>query len=128
MSRFLKFVLVGLLATIVHVAIVFLLVEGTGAEPVLASLPAFLAALSVSYLLNRRWTFESAVPNFRSFPKYLLVAVGGLLLNAAIMYVTVHVAHGPYLLGLAVVVSVVPVLSFMFQRDWSFGGLGRQTE
>jgi putative flippase GtrA len=128
LPQFFKFASVGLLATVVHVAIVFVLVEGADAEPVLASLPAFLSALFVSYLLNRRWTFQPAVSGFRCFSKYMFVALGGMLLNAIIMFAIVYVVHGPYVLGLAIVVAVVPVVSFVFHRDWTFERLGRQSE
>ena len=120
MARFFRFASVGLLATAIHVAIVYALVEAAGVEPVIASIPAFVAALVASYLLNREWTFRAGEEGIAGFFKYSLVALGGLLLNAAIMYVTVHVIEAHYLLGLAIVVAVVPAASFLLQRDWTF--------
>jgi len=121
LPRFLKFVLVGLLATAMHIGLVMALVEGMSLAPVLASLPAFLVALSVSYLINHHWTFAAAGPYRRHLPRYALVALGGLILNAAIMYSVVDLLGASYFLGLVVVIMVVPVLGYMLQRGWSFG-------
>jgi putative flippase GtrA len=128
LRQFVKFASVGLLATIVHVAIVYSLVEGAGAEPVLASLPAFFSALSVSYLLNRYWTFQASVSGYACFIKYTFVSLGGMFLNVAIMYVAVYIAQGTYLQGLAIVIVIVPVMSFLFQRGWTFERLGGQSK
>ncbi len=128
MARFFRFASVGLLATAIHVAIVYALVEAAGVEPVIASIPAFLAALVASYLLNRNWTFAAGESGIAGFFKYSLVALGGLLLNAVIMYVAVHVMQAHYLLGLAIVVAIVPVASFLLQRDWTFRRLGGQAD
>ncbi len=128
MTRFVRFAAVGLLATGIHVGAVYFLVETGGVDPALASLPAFVSALAVSYLLNRRWTFQAAGTGFGPFHKYLLVALGGMLLNAVIMFVAVHIAKASYWLGLAIVVAVVPAVSYLLQRDWTFRRLGGQAE
>jgi putative flippase GtrA len=120
--QFFRFATVGLLATFIHVTIVYLLVEGARVDPVLASLPAFFTALTAGFLLNRSWTFPGARPGKWQYLKYLTAALGGLLLNVVIMYLTVHVAQGSYWLGLALVVTIVPLFSFVLQRNWTFWG------
>lgn len=121
--QFFRFASVGLCATIVHVAIVFLLVEWMGFDPVLASFPAFFTAVLVAFFLNRNWTFARPQSRNGQFRRYLMVALGGMLLNVVIMYVTVHIAHSPYFVGIALVLIIVPVTSFLLQRNWTFGRL-----
>lgn len=118
--QFFKFAAVGLLATFIHVTIVFFLVESVSADPVLASLPAFAAALTIAFILNRVWTFSGSSPGRWQYLKYLTVALAGMLLNVLIMYVTVHVTQGSYWFGLALVVTFVPLFSFVLQRNWTF--------
>lgn len=115
-----KFGLVGLGATAVHSAILLILVEILGIGPVLASIPAFLIALGISFLINHHWTFVAKGAYARYFSRYAAVSISGLILNIAIMYGTVSVLHQSYVVGLGVVIISVPALSFLLQRCWTF--------
>jgi putative flippase GtrA len=115
-----KFGFAGLAATATHVLILLVLVEHAGVGPVPASVPAFLAALLVSFLINHRWTFVARGAWGRYFSRYAAVSVAGLLLNLAIMYGTVSLMRQPYVVGLAMVVVLVPLFSFFLQRQWTF--------
>lgn len=115
-----KFGLAGLTATAAHVVVLLLLVETLGVEPVLASVPAFLTALLLSFLINHRWTFLAKGAYSRYFSRYAIVSLAGLILNIAIMYSAVSLMHAPYLVGLGIVIMVVPGFTFLLQRDWTF--------
>jgi putative flippase GtrA len=115
-----KFGFVGLSATAIHIAMLFFLVEKLGLGPVLASIPAFLTALVISFLINHHWTFVVKGAYGRYFSRYAAVSVAGLALNIAIMYGTVSLMHQSYVVGLAVVIVLVPSISFMLQRYWTF--------
>lgn len=117
-----KFGLVGLTATATHIAILLLLVEKLGVGPVLASVPAFLTALVISFLVNHHWTFVAQGAYHRYFSRYAAVSAAGLILNTAIMYGTVSLMHKPYIVGLGAVIILVPLFSFLLQRNWTFGG------
>lgn len=118
--QLIKFGLVGLFATVIHASILFFLVEQLGVEPVLASIPAFLTALVISFLINHHWTFVVKEAYRRYFSRYTAVAVSGLILNITIMYSTVSLMHQSYVVGLLVVVILVPLISFLLQRYWTF--------
>ena len=115
-----KYGLVGLSATSIHAAMLFFLVEKWGVGPVLASVPAFLTALVVSFLINHHWTFVVKGGYGRYFSKYAAISVAGLILNIAIMYGTVSLMHQSYVVGLWVVIILVPLFSFLLQRYWTF--------
>lgn len=120
LQQMVRFGFVGLAATAVHVAMLFFLVEQLGAEPVLASVPAFLAALAVSFLANHHWTFAARGAYGQYFIRFAAVSVAGLLLNIAIMYVTVSLMQLSYVAGLMAVIILVPLVSFFLQRYWTF--------
>ena len=120
LGQFIRYGMVGITATLIHVLVVFLLVEQGGVAPVLATIPAFLVALGVSYLMNHRWTFLARGGHDHHFPRYAVVAGLGLGLNVLIMALAVNVLGVPYAWGLAVVIMVVPVSGFLLQRHWSF--------
>lgn len=117
-----KFGFVGLSATAIHTAMLLFLVEKLGVGPVLASVPAFLTALVISFLINHHWTFMAQGAYGRYFSRYAAVSGAGLVLNIAIMYGTVSLMHQSYVVGLGVVIILVPVISFLLQRYWTFSG------
>ena len=123
-----KFGFAGLTATAIHTAVLLFLVEIMQMEPVLASIPAFLTATIASFLMNHHWTFIAKGEYRRYFPRYAAVSIVGLFLNITIMYSAVSLMHQPYLIGLAIVIVLVPALSFMLQRSWTFSDTHSNTQ
>lgn len=118
--RFSKFGLVGVLATLVHVAVFLLLVQSRAASPLQASVPAFAAALALSYTFNRSWTFSATGRHRRQLPRYASIAGLGLSMNLLIMYVVVDVLKWAYGAALALVVLSVPLATYFLNRRWTF--------
>ena len=118
----LRFGAVGLAATLLHVVLVLALVEGPDLPVLLANGLAFCAALALSYLGNHGWTFRANGGHQRHAPRFLAVALAGLVLNQAIMAASVDGFGLDYRLGLALVVTLVPLLSFLANRTWVFQG------
>jgi len=115
-----KYLLVGVLNTLVHFAITIALVELAMWQPIIASIIGFCAAVVVSFTLNSLWTFAQTDALPRRFVRFILVSVSGLLLNTIIMYLAVNICSLHYLLGLMVIVVVIPVYSFTLNYYWSF--------
>lgn len=113
-----RFGVVGLLATALHIALVSLLVETRVCEAVAANGLAFIGANLSGYVANTRWSFAQRL-SFASWQRYLLVSLAGWLLSMLIAAL-VQRAGGHYLLGVALVVSVVPVANFLGHRLYTY--------
>lgn len=120
-AAFLRFAAIGVLATLVHVVVFTLCVELIAIPPVAASIPAFCLALLVSYFANRRWTFRGPGFHHLLLPKFAAVQITGLGLNAGITYLVVNLLHLWYGIALAICVAVVPLITFLLHRSWTFG-------
>ncbi|MCD9024484.1 GtrA family protein [Cohnella silvisoli] len=121
-SSFIRYGMVGGLGTLLHFGILILLVESIKMTAVVSSVIGFIIVLAVSYYLNRYWTFSTRImeSHWRNFMKYCVVSLFGLLLNTAIMYVTVELWHIRYLIGQAIVILVVPASNYLLNRSWTF--------
>lgn len=117
---FVRFGIVGIASTFIHVAVFSLLVELFGVAPVAASAPAFFIAMIASYVVNHRWTFGAQGSHRIHLPRYVVVALISLGLNVLITYVVVNLLGYWYGLALAFVVSVVPAATFLLNRNWAF--------
>lgn len=86
LERFLRFALVGGLATLVHFGIMVLLVE-TGMLPLLATATGALLGALASYVLQRRFAFRSRRAHGDCLPGYVLANLAFLLGNIALFAV-----------------------------------------
>lgn len=119
-SGILKYGVVGVLGTLVHIGVLAIMVEIFQVNAIAGSIIGFVGALLSSYLLNYYWTFESTHDHLSSFPRYLLVSLVGLGLNTLLMYVTVTVLKWWYIYGQLTVILVVPVTNYLLNRFWTF--------
>ena len=83
--QFSSFLAVGVATTAVHYAVLIGLVEAWALNPVWATTLGFLTAVLLSYLLNRRYTFDQRPAFHAGLLKYCAATSVGLLLNAGTM-------------------------------------------
>ena len=117
-----RYGLVGVLSTVVFVAITALLVEVFGVDPVISSVGAFVVVLVMAYVLNHHWVFASERNHLVAFPRFIAVSAVSLLLNAGIMHLSVHVLGWWYGGGLVAVTAIVPAINFVMNYLWCFRG------
>lgn len=80
--QFGKFGLVGVVGLVVDTAVVYALVFGAGLEFFAARIPAYLAAATTTFALNRAFTFRGAAdaPLYRQWATFLAAnAFGGVV-------------------------------------------------
>ena len=118
--RFGGFLGVGALATALQYVILLLGVEGFHANPVVASTVGFALSSVANYSLNRRYTFRSQRRHASAAPRFAIVAIAGLLLNALLMVVFADRAGLPYLVAQVCTTGIVLVVNFSAHALWSF--------
>ena len=116
--KFIKFAMVGLLNTGIHIAAVYLLVEQAGVEPPLANAIAFLCANVFSYVLNSMWTFK-ARRELKVYLKFLTVSTVGLAISWTCVYCT-RFFDINYMYGVVASVFVVAVASYWLNSRFVF--------
>ncbi len=120
LGEFIRFGLVGSLATLIHVLFFMALTKVLQVHPTIATTIAFAGAVGVSYTLNRRWTFRATGSHAQQLPRFLAIALSCAGLNAAIMHVGVEVLGWSPNHSLLIIILTLPVLSFSLQRQWGF--------
>jgi len=119
-SRFVRYGLVGVLATAAHYALLVALVEWGHVPAWLASgLGAALGA-QVAFFGNRRFTFDHRGALGLAWLKFQGTAVVGALVGVAIVAGGV-VLGWHYLVAQVVATLTGLVLTFLINRRWTFG-------
>jgi putative flippase GtrA len=112
---FLRFATVGAVATAAHYAVMIVLTELGGMDPVVATVCGFAVGAVVSYTLNRRYTFAVRPAYMRGFLKFAIVIGIGAVLNAAI--VAFFIEFGlHYMIAQVIATGVVLIWNFAGAR------------
>lgn len=122
--QFTTFVVVGLAAAVVHYSVLIGLVERAGTGTVLATLAGYVCGGVVSYLLNRRFTYESERPHGEAVWRFAVVAGVGFLLTGLLMAALNGWLGVPYLLAQLAITGIVLIWSFLGNRLWTFAAAG----
>lgn len=125
--QYLKFGIVGVVATAVHASL-FVSAVRIGVEPVAANISAFCVAVVGSFVGHFHWTFRAdpaasdVDPRQRSVAllKFIAVALIGLGLNSAGVYVVAYALELDAAYAVLFMVFVVPPVVFILNRLWAF--------
>lgn len=117
-AEFLIFAFIGILNTALHTMVVAMLVEFTICNQVMANALAFCSANILSFFLNCKFTFKVS-PIFVKYLKFLSASMVSfaltIMLASVAEFFKLH-----YLLGLAIVIAITPIMTFALQKRWTF--------
>lgn len=117
--KFTRYSLVGFICICFYFAFMFVLVEFFRKEPVFSSVLSFLFMTVLSYILNKRFTFNATFSK-RSLIRYSITSLMGAVLNVFIMYVVIYILLSTYIVGEIIATLIVPVLNFFLNNFWTF--------
>lgn len=115
-----KYIVVGVLSTLTHLTLLYILVEFFQLSPLPASSIAFIWVVLQSYWLNRTWTFRSDRNHLSSLSRYIVVSLVGFFSNLAIMYFMLSVGGLWYMAAQTVTILVIPLINYLLHRYWTF--------
>jgi putative flippase GtrA len=89
-----------------------------------AQVLSFLAAVAVSYLLNKRWTFRDQRRPLlsRQLIQFLLVSTVGVVLSTVTLALLVRYGQLSDLVAKVIVVLIVLFWNFFANKHWTFRG------
>ena len=116
-----KFGAVGGSGYVVNLVVFGLLAEGLDVHHLIAAVGAFCVAVTNNFLLNRHWTFAAGEGD-SSFqgPRFLVVSVGSLLINLAVLQALVTAGDLGELPSQAIAVAVAMPFNFIGNKVWTF--------
>lgn len=83
-QRLVRFAFVGGVGFLVDATILTLLVNGMGYGHYASRVVSFTLAVTVTWLLNRRWVFQAGSPTRREYSGYFVVQLSGAVINLGV--------------------------------------------
>ena len=129
-SQFVRFAVIGTIGFAVDGSILHLLVSKAGWSPFTARALSFPPAVTVTFLLNRFWTFRGLrLPAAQAYGAYTLIQVIGALINLLVFTLCVLVVPSLYswpLVALAIGAAAALLFNFAASRKLVFGSESRR--
>lgn len=116
-EQFLKFGVVGVVAFVVDYAVLMILSQGLGWDPVLSSVISFVISVVVNYVGSMHFVFERRddLSRRREFSVFVILSAIGLVINSACIWV------GTAIFGSgALSVTVTKILATVIVSVWNF--------
>lgn len=115
--QFIKFGIVGLVATVVDFGVLTLLKEIAYIDVLLASAISFSVSVIANYILSMLFVFKSVHNNkIKNFIIFVALSFGGLLLNQFIMWIGTEFVSVYYLWVKIFATFFVPIYNFVTRK------------
>jgi putative flippase GtrA len=115
-----RFGMVGLFTNLVYFAILPVLVYLFSVELWLASAISYALSMLVNYTLQRQVTFRSKNAILIAGPRYIIIQLGGLVINSAILYLLVTRLGLHIVVGQVISIVAATVWNYLGQKLWVF--------
>jgi putative flippase GtrA len=115
--QLIKFGIVGVIATLIDLAVLMLLKEFMHVDVLAASAVAFSVSVIANYILSMLFVFESrGNSKVKEFLVFVVLSIGGLLLNQFIMWLGTEIMTAYYLWVKVFALVFVPIYNFVTRK------------
>lgn len=119
-EQFLKFGVVGVVATVIDFGIMIALTEWVGWDPVLSAGISFVVSLVFNYLASMRFVFihRDDLSRSREMAIFVVLSLVGLAINEGLMWLGVNALALNYVLVKVAATCVVMLWNFASRKRW----------
>jgi putative flippase GtrA len=121
-----KFVVVGAVAAVIQLILLWLFVEFLGLSYLVGAVVAIEITIILNYVLNNAWTFRSA--RNTGVREYLwglgktnVVRGTAIPIQVAFLYLLVEVGSLPYLVANGGAIAISGIYRYVFDARWTWG-------
>lgn len=118
-SKFIRFLGVGGLATVIQYLALIIFVEWLDWNPLYSSIIAYSVAAVVNYVMNYYLTFRGQEKHSVTFAKFFVVVLIGLLLNALIFDLMIKL-DSHYLFAQISATIITTISNYLLHKFWIY--------
>ena len=117
-----RFLIAGGFAFAVNIVALYVLTDILGVYYIISTVGAFLISFSVSFTLQKFWTFQDASKDnlHIQLPLYLTMQAASVTLNAGLMYIFVEYFHIWHIISQVIISLGLAVVIFFLNKKYIF--------
>ncbi|MBT4136169.1 GtrA family protein [archaeon] len=120
-TRFLRFATSNAFTLIVDILLLVTLVQYLFIDPVLGAGISFTISTSLSYFINRKWSFKGTITHaLKGYLLFLTFGIFGITLTMFLMWVFIDVLIVQYILARIIVAGIEGIFSFTVNSLFTF--------
>ena len=127
LPEFLRFALTGLASAGIYFGLLWFFAAVTRFSLTVRAMLAYGLGIIFNYLMQRSFTFRSTRGHQHAGPRYMVVQLGGWVINSAVIWLGVDVEHWWFLPVQFTAIFLTAVWSYAGQKFWAFDGPRRQS-
>jgi putative flippase GtrA len=121
MVQFIKFAVVGVLNSAIQYLVFLFLYRFTGTQYLLASIIGYVAGMTNSYILNRRWTFGSRnQKRLTELARFVAVNLISLGVNLGLLFLLVSIGGMAPQWAQVLAIAGSTLINFVLNKAWTF--------
>ena len=120
LSQIVRFGAVGLVNTFTCLLVIYALKLFTGAGDVVANVMGYAVGVTVSFGLNRKWTFAHQGAHWKASLKFVATMAISYMVNLSFVLVALHVFKLNSYLAQALGMPPYTTVSFLLCKYWVF--------
>ena len=115
--QLIKFGIVGVIAALIDLAVLMVLKEFMKVDVLASSAVAFSVSVIANYILSMLFVFKSrGNSKVKEFLVFVILSIGGLLLNQFIMWIGTEIMTAYYLWAKFFALVFVPIYNFITRK------------
>lgn len=115
-----RFAIVGAAATLLHLTVVWLLIERAALPALSANVVAFVSAFGLSFAGNYYWTFGQPCSPQAAIKRFFVVSSSALAVNTLALAALISTNWLPASTAAVLAAFIIPVGTFLASRLWAF--------
>ena len=122
--QFLRFAIIGFFVTLTDISFLYLFTEFFNIYYIISAVFAFFIAVSLSFLLNRVWTFKDngGAMFGKKYFKFFVISIFAAGVNISLLYFFTEFFLIYYLYSQVLATGVSLWINFLGNKFWTFKG------
>ena len=92
-KQFISFLFVGLINTTTGMSMIFFALIALKFNDLLANMFGYACGITISFILNSKWTFNHKGPTANTAYKFILAILIAYFINLSVVMAAIHLAH-----------------------------------
>lgn len=115
-----RFIVVGCIATIVHISFAWALINYIQLSSLLANFIAYIMAFGISFTGNFYWTFCNSGNPYKALKRFFFISIIAFIVNSLVLMKLLSTSSLGAEIAIVAAAGIIPVITFIVSKLWIY--------